>query len=93
MRPSSTSVCIVAIVGCPASGISFRGVKNRARMSATSEGVTNDVSLRFSSRAIACICASLSPFARVTTPQGFPAYRSFVKASTIFISYSGIAAA
>ena len=93
MSPSSTSACIVAMVGCPASGISFRGVKNRTRKSATAEGVANAVSLRFSSRAIACICSAESPSARVITPQGLPAYRSVVKESTIVISYSGIAAA
>ena len=93
MSPSSTSAYIVAIVGCPASGISFRGVKNRTRKSAASEGMANAVSLRFSSRAMVCICAGVSPSARVTTPQGLPAYRSVVKESTIAISYSGIAAA
>ena len=86
-------MCIVAIVGWPASGISFFGVKNRTFTSATSEGVTKAVSLRFSSRAMFCICASLSPSARVITPQGFPAYRSLVNESTILTSYSAIAEA
>ena len=61
IRPSSASVNIVAIVGWPASGISVRGVKKRTRKVATSEGKTKAVSLRFISRAIACICLGGQP--------------------------------
>ena len=68
----------------PQVGTSVVGVKNRTRTSwsGPSAGSTNAVSELLSSRATACIAASLKPSAPSTTPAGLPANGASVNAST-----------
>ncbi len=81
-RCASIRLKIVAMVGCPARGISSAGVKSRARKSAIFERITNDVSERFISRAMESIVASSRSSASRRIAHGLPASGCSVKAST-----------
>ena len=69
-------------VGCPANGISWRGLKIRIRaVPSAAAGSTNTVSEKPISRASACIVPSSRPRASVKTASWLPASRVDVKTS------------
>lgn len=72
--PTASSTSAVPMVGWPAKGSSDPGVKMRTAQvtSGRSGGKTKVVSLRFSSRAIACIVAVASSATRGKTASGLP---------------------
>ena len=83
MTPVCASANVLPIVGCPAIGISFIGVKMRMRMSVSdrSAGRMNVLSEKFISRASRCILAVSSPRASVKTASWLPSSASPVNTS------------